>query len=106
MNNETTIWILLFLTDKPASDYQLCTILPGKKLGIYHATKKGSLFPARILIFLNPASFPSIYKPFRTSFLSIKIQSTGAGKIKFDGESQVVIMFCKHRFVLKKRVTK
>ena len=95
MNNETILWILLFLTGNPVSDYDLCTIIQGKQMGNYDGTKKGSFYPAGIPILIQLVS-PSIYKPFRASFQAIEIQSTGTGKIKFDSESLVMIMLCNH----------
>ena len=89
---------LLFLTGYPASDHDLHTIIKGRQKGNCAGSKKRSFYPAGIPIFIQLVS-PSIYKPFRASFLGIEIQSTGAGKIKFNGESLVVIMFCNHRFV-------
>ena len=56
---------------------------------------KDLFYPVDLSIIIRLVS-SSIYKTFRASFLGIKIQSTGTGKIEFNGESLVVIMFCNH----------
>jgi hypothetical protein len=87
---------LLFLTGYPASDHDLHTNFQGKQRGNYEGTGKKIFFsPEDIPIVIQLVS-SSIYKPLRASFLGIEIQSTGSGKIEFNGESLVVIMFGNH----------